>query len=122
MLVPIPNLQSLGFPWLFYLIAVPCCAQVSLALPAGDMVIEGDAGSPQPYPKDFIGFLDFLGILGKDFGAFLRPLIYIYILILRVQKIEIYCARLPLRVPGKHLQRALCNFDKDLPVFKASSL
>ena len=79
MLVPIPNLQSLGFPWLFYLIAVPCCAQVSLALPAGDMVIEGDAGSPQPYPKDFIGFLDFLGILGKDFGAFLRPLIYIYI-------------------------------------------
>lgn len=28
---------------------------VSLALPAGDMVIEGDAGSPQPYPKDFIG-------------------------------------------------------------------
>jgi hypothetical protein len=58
--------------------------------------------------------------LGKDFGAFLIPLMYI--LMLRVQKIEIYCARLPLRVPGKHLQRALCNFDKDLPVFKASSL
>ena len=57
------------------------CAQVSLALPAGDMVIEGDAGSPQPYPKDFIGFLDFLGVLGKDFGAFLIPLIYIYIYI-----------------------------------------
>lgn len=83
-------------------------------------MIEGDAGSPQPYPKDFIGFLGFLGILGKDFGAFLIPLMYI--LMLRVQKIEIYCARLPLRVPGKHLQRALCNFDKDLPVFKASSL
>lgn len=28
---------------------------VSLALPAGDMVMDGDAGSPQPYPKDFIG-------------------------------------------------------------------
>eukprot|EP00435_Cladocopium_sp_Y103_P031500 s1779_g8.t1 len=28
---------------------------VSLALPAGDMVIQGDAGSPQPYPKDFVG-------------------------------------------------------------------
>jgi hypothetical protein len=45
-------------------------SQVSLALPAGDMVIEGDAGSPQPYPKDFIGFLDFLAFWAKTLGLF----------------------------------------------------
>ena len=29
--------------------------QVTLALAAGDMVLDGDRGSPQPYPKDLIG-------------------------------------------------------------------
>jgi len=29
--------------------------EVTLALAAGDMVLDGDRGSPQPYPKDLIG-------------------------------------------------------------------
>lgn len=39
--------------------------QVVLALAASDMVIDGDPGSPEPSPKDFIGAeLSWVGSLG----------------------------------------------------------
>ncbi|CAJ1368797.1 unnamed protein product [Effrenium voratum] len=74
--------QSFAFPAALFLLGATAFAQcpdgirmaapggpVSLALKAGDMVFEDDSGSPQPYPKDFIGldakFLYFL--VERDF-------------------------------------------------------
>ena len=40
--------------------------QVTLALAAGDMVLDGDRGSPQPYPKDLIGsWVEIYGFDGR---------------------------------------------------------